>query len=128
MEDLIFIIGRILLGGFFLMNGYNHFKNKAGLIGYTQSKGIKSAETAVIGTGVMLVLGGLGIVLGTFIQIAMGLLVIFLIGTNLKMHAYWKETDPQTQSGERIHFMKNAAIIGALLILIALGGPWPLSL
>lgn len=126
--DIIFIIGRILLGGFFLMMGVNHFKEKTSMVGYAKSKGIKSAEAAVTISGVFMVLGGLGIILGTFIQIAMGLLVLFLVPTSFIMHKFWKETDPQVRMSEQTNFMKNMAILGALLILIALGGPWPISI
>lgn len=126
--EIIFVVGRILLGGFFLMGGIRHFKDKDSMVNYAKSKGVASAEIATIMTGLLLILGGLGIILGTFIQVAMGLLVLFLVPTSFIMHAFWKETDPQIKMSDRSNFLKNMALAGALLILTALGGPWALSI
>ncbi|MCB9805528.1 DoxX family protein [Candidatus Nomurabacteria bacterium] len=123
--DLLFILGRLVFGGFFLIKGVEHFKNKEGLVGYAKSKGIEKADTAVIGTGVMMILGGLGIVLGTFVQVAFGLIILFLVPTSIMMHAYWKETDGGKKMNEKISFMSNMALAGAALMMLAnMPGPW----
>lgn len=122
---IIFLIGRILFGGYFIMNGYNHFKNLSGTTGYAQSKGVPNAKTAVIVGGVLLVLGGLGIVLGVFPRFAVLLLEIFLIPVTYKMHQFWKITDPMQKMGEQINFTKNVALIGAALVFFA---PWIYSI
>lgn len=116
----LFLIGRVLLGGFFLFNAFNHFKKLTGYIGYAQSKGIPHPKIVVITTGVMLAIGGLSILLGVFIVLGMWLLVLFLLGTTFTMHKFWKETDPGVRAGEMTQFMKNMALIGALLMLSAL--------
>lgn len=36
--ETIFLIGRIILGGYFLYNAYNHFTELDALTGYAQSK------------------------------------------------------------------------------------------
>ncbi len=124
---IIFLIGRILFGGYFIMNGYNHLKNSAGLAGYAQSKGVSSPKAAVIGTGILMLLGGLGIVLGVFPRFAVLLLEIFLIPVTFKMHQYWKITDPMQKMSERINFSKNIALIGATLMFLA-PAIWAISL
>jgi uncharacterized membrane protein YphA (DoxX/SURF4 family) len=122
---IIFLIGRILFGGYFVMNGYNHLKNSAGMTGYAQSKGVPYPKAAIIGTGILLLLGGLGIVLGVFPRFAVLLLEIFLIPVTFKMHQYWKVTDPMQKMGEQINFTKNVALIGAALVFLA---PWIYSI
>jgi uncharacterized membrane protein YphA (DoxX/SURF4 family) len=89
------------------MKGIEHFKHKDALVGYAKSKGIESADTAVIGTGVIMILGGLGVILGTFVQVALALIVVFLVGTSIMMHAYWKETDANKKMSERISYPKE---------------------
>ncbi|MEZ5259823.1 MAG: hypothetical protein R2705_23945 [Ilumatobacteraceae bacterium] len=37
------------------------------------------------------------------------------------MHRFWEETDPQTKQVEMAQFMKNIAICGAALIIVAVG-------
>jgi len=124
----LFLLGRILLGGYFLQNAYSHFKNTAGLAGYSQSKGVPAPKASVIITGIMMLLGGLGILLGVYVEYAVFLLALFLLGTLVKMHRYWEATDPATRMGEHINFYKNLGLLGALLMLLAIPTPWVWSL
>lgn len=114
------MLGRILLGGFFVLQAYNHFKNQAGLTHYARAKGLPVPAVAVIGSGVLLLLGGLSLVIGFEMIIGMWLLVIFLVPTTFIMHTFWKEKDAQTRMIETIMFSKNVALIGALLMMIAM--------
>jgi putative oxidoreductase len=40
MENVLFLIGRILFGGYFIYNGYNHLKNLSMMSGYAKTKGV----------------------------------------------------------------------------------------
>ena len=91
--SVLFLIGRILLGGYFLYAAFNHFKNLAGYSGYAQMKQVPYPRVAVIFTGIMLALGGLSIILGLYIVLGMWLLVLFLIPTTFMMHRFWAVTD-----------------------------------
>ena len=124
----LFILGRILLGGYFIMSGYNHFKNLGMLSGYAQSKGVPMPKIAVAVTGAMLLLGGLGILLGVYTEYAVLLLSIFLVGVTTKMHQYWTVSDPMMRMGERVNFYKNLALLGGVLMLLAIPTPWVMSL
>ncbi len=131
MENLylaLFLLGRVLLGGFFIMNGYNHIKNLGMLTGYAQSKGVPMPKIAVFITGLMLLLGGAGIVLGVFIECSVTLLALFLLGTLIKMHRYWEIADPMMRMGERVNFYKNIGLLGGVLMLLAIPLPWLLAL
>lgn len=117
---VLFIIGRILLGGFFIYNAWNHFKNLAGLTAYAQANGVPKPKAAVIATGVVLAIGGLSILTGFFIILGMWLLVLFLFVTNFTMHKFWVETDPQARAMQIVQFTKNFAIAGGMLMLSAI--------
>lgn len=119
--QILFLIGRILLGGYFLYSGYNHFKNLAGMTGYAAMKKVPLARVAVIVSGVMLTLGGLAVLLNRFAILGMCLVILFLIPTTIMMHAFWKETEPNAKMMERVQFMKNLGFIGALLLLVSIG-------
>lgn len=119
--QILFLIGRLLLGGYFLYSGYSHFKNLASMTGYAAMKKVPMARVGVIVGGIMLTLGGLAIILNRFAILGMCLVVLFLIPTTIVMHAFWKETDPSAKMMERIQFMKNVGFIGALLLLISVG-------
>jgi putative oxidoreductase len=125
---LLFVLGRILLGGYFIMSGYNHFKALGMLTGYAQSKGVPMPKESVVLTGVMMFLGGLGILLGVYQGFSILLLSVFLLVATFKMHQYWKESDPTAKMNEQIHFYKNLGLLGAVLMLLVIPLPWAFSL
>lgn len=122
--NVLFLLGRLIFGGFFLMNAWSHFKNLDALTGYAQSKGVPSSRAAVFVSGILLLLGGLGVVFGISPEASLALLIIFLVPVTFMMHAYWKETDPNMKMMQRIQFYKNLALIGACLMLYAIPVPW----
>ena len=126
--NILFLIGRIIVAGFFLMNAVNHFTKSGMMAGYAQSKGTPAAKAAVLGTGVLLLLGGLSFLLGYHPTIGTGLLILFLLGVSFKIHAFWKITDPMARMNEQVNFGKNIAMIGFLLMTLMIYRPWPFSL
>ena len=126
--DVAFMVGRIILGGYFLSAGLNHFKGLRMMAGYAKSKGTPAPELAVGGTGAMLILGGLSILLGAYPVAGIVLLVIFLAGASVGMHDFWKAKDAQTRMAELVNFTKNLGLLGALLMLLAIPRPWIWSL
>ena len=78
IHNIAFLVGRGIVGGFFLMNGFNHFAQLNMMAGYAKSKGVPAPALAVGGSGVLLFLGGLSLLLGYHPTIGVGLLVIFL--------------------------------------------------
>ena len=126
--QILFLIGRIIVGGYFLMAGFNHFKNVNMMAGYAQAKGTPSAKLAILGTGVLLVLGGASFLLGYHPTIGTGLLILFLLGVTFKIHNFWTISDPQARMNEQVHFGKNVAMIGFLLMTLMIYRPWYMSL
>jgi putative oxidoreductase len=126
--EYIILLGRILLGGFFIYGGYNHIRNLEMVSGYAQSKGVPSPKAASVVSGVLLLIGGLSVLLGVYPDVGVIALVLFLAPVSFKMHAFWKVQDPMAKMGERVNFQKNIAILGAVLILLAIPQPWSLSL
>lgn len=124
----LFILGRIIVGGYFIMNGYNHFKNLGMLTGYAQSKGVPMAKQAVLLTGLMMLLGGAGIVLGVYVKLSILLVSVFLFGVSFTMHRFWTISDQMARMGEEINFKKNIALMGAMLMILAIPLPWAVSL
>lgn len=115
--DILFLAGRILFGGFFLMMGMNHFMKRRMLAGYAQSKGVPAPGVAVFLTGLLLTMGGLGVIFDIYTNTALWLLVIFLVPTSFMMHKFWSVA-PDQKMVEMTNFMKNMALAGAALWLI----------
>ena len=128
IHNVAFFVGRIIAGCFFLMNGFNHFAQINMMTGYAKSKGIPAPALAVGGSGVLLFLGGLSLILGYHPTIGAALLVIFLLSASFGIHNFWTIQDQQAKQGEMINFLKNMAILGLLLMTLAIPRPWLMSL
>jgi putative oxidoreductase len=126
--NIAFLIGRIIFGGYWLMASFNHFKNLNYMSEYAKARGTPSPKLAVAGTGVILLLGGLSMLLGVYPAIGIVLLIIFLLGVSFQMHTFWKVDDAQMKQIDMINFTKNMALVGALLMFLLLPHPWPMSL
>jgi putative oxidoreductase len=129
--SILFLIARVALAVYWLETAYNHLFKSAGLVGYTQSKGVTSASTAkfaVIGTGLLALFGALSILLGIWPTYGIAALVIFLLGVSWKIHAYWNVQDPGQKYAEKLNFKKNMALAAAILALVAISQPWVYSL
>ena len=121
---ILFIVGRLLFGGYFIASAFNHFMNLEMMAGYSASKKVPFPKLAVIGTGLLLLSGGLGILLGTCIHWAIAALVLFLVPVTYMMHNFWTTNDPLLKMREQVNFMKNVGLLGACLMFLAIPTPW----
>ena len=129
VSDAAFLAGRALFGGVLAFMGLNHFMNVESMAGYAEAKGIPAPTAAVVLSGLALVVGGLGVVLGLYPVVAAGVIVGFFVVVTPVMHDFWTVEDPQERQSEMTDFLKNAALAGGALALLAVGGAeWPLAL
>lgn len=126
--NTLLLIGRIIFGGYFVYNGVNHFIRFGMMTQYAKMKGVPFPAIAQGTTGLMLLLGGLSIVSGIYPFVGIVLLVAFLVPVSLMMHNFWKLEDPQLRMADKSNFTRNMAFLGAILMLLAIPSPWPLSL
>lgn len=119
---LTLILGRILLAAIFLMsavmNKIPHFLDTADRM---TEQGIPFSPIMLAGAIVFLIVGSTSIILGYRTRFGATLLLIFLIPATYYFHDFWtfkREVDIQLQ---QIQFMKNIALMGAMLMLIARG-------
>jgi uncharacterized membrane protein YphA (DoxX/SURF4 family) len=120
-----FLIGRILLGGFFLLNALNHFANVNTMAGFAAAKGIPQASLAVIGAGILLLIAGVSFLLGWRPWVGVVAVALFLIPVTFFMHAFWTTADPIARQLDLVNFAKNVALLGASLMFLAIPQPWP---
>jgi putative oxidoreductase len=88
---------------------------------------VPAPEAAVAGSGLLLLGGGLSILTGAVPKVGAGLIATFLLGVSPRMHAFWREQDPQQRMNEMVNFTKNMALVGASLLAAAHPEPWPVS-
>jgi uncharacterized membrane protein YphA (DoxX/SURF4 family) len=126
--EIAFLIGRIVLGIYYLFNAANHFMQLEMMTGYTASKGVPAPKLAVAGSGLVLFLGGLSILLGYQPYIGAILVVIFLVPVAFMMHNFWAVDDQQMKMAEMVNFLKNLALAASALMFLVIPTPWPFSL
>lgn len=118
--EIVFLIGRILFAFMFVMSGINHLTKADHMVGYAQFKGVPYPKLAVQGSGVVLALGGLSVILGVWADLGAIVLAALLVVMAVKMHNFWAIEDPQAKQADMIGFMKNISMAGGALFMFAL--------
>jgi uncharacterized membrane protein YphA (DoxX/SURF4 family) len=125
--EIAFLIGRIIVGVYYLFNASNHFLQLNAMSGYAQSKGVPASKLVIPGSGLLLLIGGLSILTGYQPLIGIVAVVLFLLPVTFIMHNFWAVQDPMARVGEMVNFTKNMALLGSALMFLAIPQPWPLS-
>lgn len=107
-------IGRLFIALIFVMSGFNKMGNYASVTGWMEAMGVPGALLPLVIA--LEVLGGLAIIIGWKTRYAALLLSGFCLLSALVFHANFAEQN------EMMHFMKNLALSGGFLFLVAQGG------
>lgn len=132
-NDVVLLIGRILLSAIFIMSGLFKFVDIAGTAGYIASVGLPAATVLAWLAAIFEVVVGLAILVGFQTTIAAWLLVAFCVFTAFMFHS-GPINNPDFSEGanallsmfNQIMLMKNLALAGGFLAL-AVAGPGALS-
>ena len=122
-----FLIGRIVLGLYYLQAGIMGFFKLDQLAGYAAAKGTPAAMPAVFIAHALLVIAGFCILTGYKPYAAVWALILFLIPVTLIIHNFWAVPQAQRMS-EMVNFTKNFALLGSALMFLAIPRPWPYSI
>jgi|SRR3989344_3448300 len=125
--DLLFLLGRLLAGSYYVVSGATHFTKWNMLAGYAKSKNVPAAKWAVLFSGLLLLLGGVSVLTGVYPQVGVLCLALFFLGVTFKMHNFWA-VPKEEQMTQKLFFMRNVALLGAALMWLAIQTPWPFSL
>ena len=112
-----FLLGRVLFGIYFVLAGVSHFRQADTLAGYAAHAGIPAAKLGVLGSGALLLAGGLSVILGLWVQLGALALILFLVPAAFTMHKYWALPDPGQRQAQSLNFQRNLALTGAALVL-----------
>jgi putative oxidoreductase len=119
------LLGRILIALIFVFAGFGKVTGFEGTVGYITSKGLPLPTLAAIGAIIVELGGGVLLAIGWKTKLAAAALFVFTAMTALFFHNFWAMAPDQAQN-QMIHFMKNLAIMGGLLFVMA-HGSGPLS-
>jgi putative oxidoreductase len=126
-SDALALIGRLLIAYLFVPAGWGKIVGFAGSVGYATSKGMPMPDIAVAIATVFEFGGGLMLLFGWQTRLAAAVRAFYVAVLTPIFHNFWALPQAQ-QMVQKINFDKNAAIIGGLLFLVALGaGRWSLD-
>ena len=118
-ENVADLAGRILISTMFLTSGLSKISGYAGTQGFMESAGVPGALLPLVIA--LEVLGAIAVIVGYRTRIAAAALAGFTVVAAALFHG----ADDQVQ---QLLFMKNLAIAGGFLILVARGpGDWSLD-
>jgi len=118
-ENTTDLAGRILIAALFLIAGIGKISGYAGTQGYMASMGVPGALLPLVIA--LEVLGAIAIIAGYRTRLVAAALAAFTLATGLIFHG---GDDPMQQ----IMLLKNVAVAGGFLLLVARGaGDWSLD-
>jgi putative oxidoreductase len=114
--NTISIIGRLLLATIFVFSGIGKVMAPEATIGYIASTGLPFATLAFAGAVAVELGGGLALAFGFKARIVAAVLAAFSVVTALAFHNNFGDQN------QLIHFLKNIAMAGGLLQVVAFYG------
>jgi putative oxidoreductase len=126
LQGAFSLVARLLLAAIFVVSAVaNKIPQFQATAAYMASEGVPNPKFALFGAIGLLLLGGLCVVLGAWTRIGAAFLLVFLLAATYYFHDFWTFADAGQRQLQTIQFMKNMAIAGGLLSLMAFGGgPW----
>ena len=124
---IVSILGRILLCAIFLLSAVgNKIPNFEQVVGVMEGAQVPLARYALMVAIAVLIIGSVSVILGLRARFGAFLLALFLVPTTYYFHnpaamPATTEAEIKAKQGQEIQLMKNAALFGAMLFIIANG-------
>lgn len=115
VQRLLPAFGRLLIAVLFLLSGIGKIAAPAATIGYIGSAHLPFPEAAYGVSLIVELAGGLLLIVGYRARSAAAILALFTLGAALGFHNNFSDQN------QMIHFLKNIAIVGGLLQIVAFG-------
>ena len=121
-DNVYLIVGRALLGTYFLLPGIMKIAQYGVTLSLMQAKGVPIAEALLPLTIVLQIGLGFLLIIGKAVRVSALLLFGITILINLHIHNFWALADDPSYAHELQNFIKNLGIAAGLLVLAGRGG------
>ena len=121
LANLLILIGRILISFLFLWNGFEKMRHWHQCSEKMKARGVPHPHIVMPVGFILEVLGGLSVLLGFLPRLGAILLLIYAVWTIFWTHRFWEVKEHEPRRIEKLFFMKSLAIIGGLLMILAIG-------
>jgi len=120
MNNVLNLVGRLLIVALFLPAGVSKLTGFEGTVGYIASVGLPLPVVAAAAAVFVEIVGSLALVAGFHTRIAALVLAVFTLVATVVFHAFWAAA-PEQAFVQQLMFFKNIAVIGGLLVLVSSG-------
>lgn len=129
IQGLTALVGRLFLVAIFLMSALaNKIPQFSQVAESMKNEGVPEPKIMLVGAIAFLLAGGVSVLIGYRARLGAALLLIFLILATYFYHDFWNITDEAKKQMEMGSFVKNVALMGAMLFIIANGaGAWSMD-
>jgi len=114
------LLGRILISSVFILAGIGKVRGFSGEEMFVASKHLPMPAVALGIAMIIELFGGLAILVGLYTRFAAWIVFLYMIPTTFLFHNFWA-MQGAAHDDNILHFEKNMAIMGGLLILAAFG-------
>lgn len=124
VQSLVALLARLLLCVIFLTSAFGKITGYAATLEYMEARGMPAVQLGLPVAIAAEVAGGLALLVGLRARLGALLLIAFLVPATLYFHNFWTFPADQVRN-QMAHFLKNTAIVGGLLMVVAFGaGGW----
>ena len=117
LDNLFFIVGRTLLGLYFIGPGLGKVFEFTATLALMRIKGVPFSSVFLPLTIFIQLIGGIFLILGKNLRLASFMLFGLTICINIFIHNFWALNGDPSQAHEIQNFIKNLAIAAGLLVL-----------
>lgn len=118
LTAILIIIGRFLLGGYFLQAGLRNFTKLELHSGILSKKNVPVPQMSILVALAVQVLGGASVAFGVFPMIGAIGLILFTLAASALYHDFWSYSGAERTS-HLGSWLTNAGLIGGFLLVIA---------
>ncbi len=126
-SSMAVMLGRILLGLYFLVPGLRKVTGSADAVAYMQAHDIPFAAPLLWLSAFVNIAGGLCLITGRYVKLVSYGFVVYILLVNFLLHNFWA-MEGDMVAHETQNFVKNLAIMAGLLVLGGISPSRKLSL
>lgn len=115
---VLLTIGRVLIGGLFVIGGLRHFAELRELTEVLRGRGVPFPRPSLIGASLFQIAAGAMLMLGILVLFAVAGLIAFTLVSSVVMLDFWNKS-AEARNGMINVWLSNLAIIGGLLLAAA---------
>lgn len=116
LQNCTAALGRLLLASLFIYAGLGKMIRPAETISFISSEGLPLPSLVYFMAIVVEVIGGVFLAVGYHTRLTALVIALFALATAVVFHTQFSD------HGQLVHFLKNSAIAGGLLQIVAFGG------